>query len=313
MPQETTLTYIDVNGDTIKHVIITPANKKQENPDGPLTYLGGLAIVMMIAVILWWLGKKGRRNASAPVVQAPPHEPGALIYYGNDLRFSDVELDKILTKHLVYYTQLEDTEQERFRHRVNLFMQSRVFVIYAEIGFREMPILLSATAVKLSFGLKYFLLPFYKSIHVFPEEFIGTAPTIRVLAGNVSGNRIHVSWKHFLEGIKEPYDGSNLGLHEMAHAYYFQNFETGTPEDASFVKYFHDFNTYGNQVFEEKRITGDVLYSKYAMTHFQEFWAESIELFFEKSHHFKSIYPELYRIVSKILNQDPAKNADPTA
>lgn len=315
MPQDSLIkVHRDALRDTSEYTVIHPARIETDNYNRSPDFFYGLAVIIAIVIILRLVAKRlDRRDAReddtspAPVSAATAtQEPGALVYPGNELKFSETELDRVLTKHLPYYCGLTDPEKERFRYRVQQFMQAKIFVIYDKIGFKEMPILLSATAVKLSFGLQRYLLPYYRSIHIFPAEFIGIEPTLRVLAGNVSGNRIHVSWKHFLEGIKDPEDGADLGLHEMAHAYYFQNVETGRPEDTAFVSHFQEFNTYGNQVFGKKRITGSVLYSKYAMTNFQEFWAESVELFFEKPVELKNTYPELYRILSKILNQQTA-------
>ncbi|MBX3241797.1 MAG: zinc-dependent peptidase [Chitinophagaceae bacterium] len=283
------------------------ADSYNDSPD----FFYGVAIILLVVLAILMIGKWLKAQTS-PMLQATetgtPETagPSTLIYHGKDLAFSNNEINAVLTKHFPYYNKLSEAERERFILRLKQFMISKIFVIYDKRGFREMPILLSATAVKLSFGLKNYLLPFYKSIHIFPEEFIGTNPTIRVLAGNVSGNRIHVSWKHFLEGIRDPEDGSNLGLHEMAHAYYFQNFETGRAEDEGFVYNFEDFNQVGNKIFEAKRTGGHSFYSGYAMTNFQEFWAESVELFFEKPVVFRQHYPELYNIMAKLLNQDTA-------
>jgi MtfA peptidase len=47
------------------------------------------------------------------------------------------------------------------------------------------------------------------------------------------------------------------------------------------------------------------LYSEYALRNFQEFWAESIELFFEKPAAMKAAYPQLYNAMQSLLNQDP--------
>ena len=117
-----------------------------------------------------------------------------------------------------------------------------------------MPILISAAAIMLSFGLNNYLLPHFKFIHIFPAEFIGVNPFLRVLAGNVSGRSIRISWKHFLEGYQFPNDGENVGLHEMAHAYYFQNFETSKNPDENFVTHFPAFNSFGNKVFQQEKI-----------------------------------------------------------
>lgn len=231
-----------------------------------------------------------------------------LIYSGDELNFTDEVLEKVLTKHFPYYNNLSLKEKTLFINRLKTFIALKTFIIYDKTGFREMPILISATAIKFSFGLKKFTLPHYTHIHIFPEEFIGVYPSLRILAGNVSGNRIHISWKHFLAGYQLPEDGQNVGLHEMAHAYYYQNFETGDDVDEDFVSSFDMFNTTGSMVFEKEKHNPDPFYSQYGLTNFQEFWAESVELFFERSDTFKNNYAELYYIMVNILNQDPCRN-----
>ena len=104
-----------------------------------------------------------------------------------------------------------------------------------------------------------------------------------LLEGNVSGHAINLSWKHFLEGYEDTNDGQNVGLHELAHALYYQTFEVEENVDSNFRDTFNDFNNYGNKVFRpgiENRCND--LYSEYAVKNFQEFWAESVEIFFEK-------------------------------
>jgi Mlc titration factor MtfA (ptsG expression regulator) len=174
--------------------------------------------------------------------------------------------------------------------------------------FKEMPILISATAVQLSFGLEKYLLPNFNCIHIYPEEFIGVHPSIRLLEGNVSGHSINLSWKHFLQGFLFPYDGQNVGLHEFAHAYYYQYFETGESVDKTFVASFPDFNNNSSQVLKQEQSPGYDLYSDYGLSNEQEFWAESVELFFEKPIQLKSAYPVLYDALKRLWKQDPAEN-----
>jgi Mlc titration factor MtfA (ptsG expression regulator) len=71
------------------------------------------------------------------------------------------------------------------------------------------------------------------------------------------------------------------------------------------VQGFPEFNNYGNKVFEREKEPGIDFYSAYALKNFQEFWAESIEIFFEKPMQMKTIYPDLYKAISALLNQDP--------
>lgn len=233
-----------------------------------------------------------------------------LVYSGDELNFSDGVFTTVLEKHFPYFRKLPFERKHIFLRRLKTFIASKTFVIHNKSGFREMPILISATAIKLSMGLDYFTLPHYTHIHIFPEAFIGIHPNLRFLTGNVSGNSIHISWKHFLEGYQFPEDGQNVGIHEMAHAYYYQNFETDEEVDDAFVSRFDMFNTTGSILFEKEKISKTPFYSPYALTNFQEFWAESVELFFERSTTFKNNYAELYYIMVNILNQDPCEVQD---
>ncbi|MBX3257418.1 MAG: zinc-dependent peptidase [Chitinophagaceae bacterium] len=262
--------------------------------------------IVCIVGIAFLTGRIIRSMQESPIpVPEEGSKKGALVYPGNELSFTGTILTEVLVKRFTYFTALSSEEQERFLSRLKKFIASKTFIIHDSSGFREMPILISASAVQLSFGLKEYLLPFFRFIHIFPAEFVGVQPSIRVLAGNVSGNRIHVSWKHFLEGFQYPHDGENVGLHEMAHAYYFQNFETGANGDPTFVSHFPSFNNCGNKIFEQEKLPGNDFFSEYALTSFQEFWAESIERFFEKPAALKAAYPQLYSTMAALLNQDP--------
>ncbi|MCP9749407.1 zinc-dependent peptidase [Ferruginibacter sp. HRS2-29] len=237
------------------------------------------------------------------VPDTPVVNPDYLVYRGYQLEFSTEEFEKILTKHLPYFLILENQEQrEKFIKRVRKFMQRKNFVIHDKGGFKEMPILISASAVQLSFGLKKYLLPIFSEIHIYPDEFINYHQSLRIVIGNVSNNRINISWKHFLNGFRLP-DGVNVGLHEMAHAYHYQNFAALDDMDEHFME--------GYKAFEERSRTAllyelsslSSLYTLYGLSNEQEFWAESVEIFFEKTAELMALDKSLYYIISNTLNQ----------
>ena len=265
-----------------------------------------ITLVLVIAVALLLQRIPGKDNDKNPgEAEQENDQTGFLIYRGSELRFSDETFTTVLGRHLPYFNRLDTADKEKFLSRLKEFVKIKIFIIHDKSGFREMPILISATAIKLSFGLNGYLLPYFKFIHIFPAEFVGVNPFLRVLAGNVSGSSIRISWKHFLEGYQFPHDGENVGLHEMAHAYYFQNFETGENADKNFITYFPGFNNTGNKVFQLEKVPGNDFYSAYALTNFQEFWAESVELFFFFFFQLQTAYPDLYKTMVAILNQDP--------
>lgn len=228
-----------------------------------------------------------------------------LTYKGKDLNFYTDEITAVLNKRFPYFTKLSTSEKHRFLQRHKKFMSQKIFRIYDKSGFKEMPILISATAIQLSFGLEEYLLAHYKNISIFPQEFLGVEPHIRFLEGNVSGNTINISWKHYLKGYENVANGQNVGLHEMAHAYYCQNMICEDDKDHKFVSSYGSFDKISDTVFRTEISSAQKLYSDYGLKNLQEFWAESIEIFFERPTALKEQYPELYETMSVLLNQHP--------
>ena len=227
----------------------------------------------------------------------------SLVYKGKDLNFSNEEVEEILNRRFPYFKNLSVAEKIRFLNRHKKFMTQKVFRINDKSGFKEMPILISATAIQLSFGLQEFTLPYYKNINIFPQEFLGIEPHIRFLEGNVSGNAINISWKHFLQGYENVENGQNVGLHEMAHAYYCQNMVCKADRDNKFTNAYSSFDMLSSTIFKNEQLLTEKLYSDYGLRNLQEFWAESVEIFFERPSAMNQQYPELYAAISFLLNQ----------
>jgi len=270
-------------------------------------------IVIAIAVVVWLVlrhhkntklseseGSSGElaMNKEALTLSSP------LIYNGENLDFSEEILRKVLIKHLPYFCKLIPPDQDKFLNRLKKFIKSKIFIIHDVKGYREMPILISASSVHLTFGLNKYLMPHFSIIQIYPQEFVALEP-MRILIGNVSGNTINIAWKQFLEGYSNRFDNHNVGLHEMAHALYYQNFEAGEHVDKSFKDSFHLFTSLGDQIYTREKQLTIGLYSDYAMKNFQEFWAESIEIFFENPQRLSQHYPELYHVLCDLLCQDP--------
>lgn len=272
-----------------------------------------LLITLLISGLLWLIFNQSRplrkkieddSSGELEMNKESGNLTSPLVYQGENLDFSEEVLRRVLLKHFPFYSRLIPPDQDKFLNRLRKFIKSKIFVIHDVKGYREMPILISAAAVQLSFGLNKFLMPHFTIIQIYPQEFIALEP-MRVLIGNVSGNTINIAWKQFLEGYKNRFDNSNVGLHEMAHALYYQNFEAEEHIDKIFQGSFHHFTALGDKVFEREKLLTIGLYSTYAMKNFQEFWAESIEIFFEAPDRLNKHYPDLYAMLCDLLCQDP--------
>ena len=322
MPQDTTI-YWDGEGQLPPDVAALPLEQQQQvlalvhkKQDGDYTDASGTYMLLIIFIIAFSLAaiysnKKTKEQAlriPEPGDGIPDEstQPNALVYTGKNLRFADEIIDAVLMKRFPFYKILDEPGREKFIHRLQKFIALKTFVIHDSSGFKEMPILISATAIQISFGLDKYLLPNFTIFNIYPAEFIGTSPFIRVLIGNVSENTVNLSWLHLLEGFHYPDDGQNVGMHEIAHALYYETFVTQQYVDKCFRDSFASYNELGNKVYVQEKTTAFGLYSRYALKDFQEFWAESVELFFEKPVKLRTVYPDLYEAMSKLLNQDPA-------
>lgn len=244
-------------------------------------------------------------------ITATSNPEPVLKYEGTALYFSDTEIENALIKRFPYYSALNHENRERFIHRVKNFITDKTFFIHDESGFKEMPILISASAIQLTFGFKKYLLPYFKNIHVYPEEFFRANDLgVCFLAGNVSGNNINLSWKHFLFGYQDGTDGQNVGLHELAHALYYQAMVVNKGVDEGFNESYDQFANHGNKVYDLEMNPQGGLYTEYANKNFQEFWAESAEIFFERPQQLKDMYPNLFETLKELFNQDPLNSLD---
>lgn len=272
-------------------------------------------LIMSILLIHSHYRRRGQRSLDpgpvAETVMDKVAEAGQLplVYQGQDLDLPDELVRNVLVRHFPFFTGLLHPDQDKFISRLRKFIRGKIFVIHDSKAYREMPILISASAIQLTFGLNRFLLPHFSIIQIYPREFIALEP-IRVLIGNVSGHTINIAWKQFLEGYRDEGGKGNVGLHEMAHALYYQNFGTDEYTERNFRDSYLHFTALGDKIFAREKYLAIGLYSDYAMRNFQEFWAESIEIFFQQPVQLQEHYPDMYRLLCDLLCQDPLNYPD---
>jgi Mlc titration factor MtfA (ptsG expression regulator) len=230
------------------------------------------------------------------------------VYKGCDIYLSEEQYDKILSKRLPYYRHLAPDLKEKFLIRTRMFLKSKTFLIKTDEPFVDMPVLVSGTAVQLTFGLNDFQLSHYEFIRIFPEEYFAKG-TLNVLLGHVYGNTITLSWNHFLDGHEDHSDGVNLGLHEMAHALYYQLVHADPSR--RFVNNFNEVMAEGAEMYELKHASPSTLFNENAYRNLQEFWAESVELFFERPSDLQKENAELFETLAEMLNQNPVNSLYP--
>ena len=212
----------------------------------------------------------------------------------------------IISPVLSYFNQLNEQNKQRFLNRVYNFKRSKSFHFHGLGSKEEIMILVSAAAVQLSFGLKNYLLPFFKDIHILADAYEGI-DSKEIYIGHVAPTGIYISWKHFVRGFADYTDGVNVALHEMAHALHHENFIKEKGIDWDFRKDFEKLPTVFGPIITQVLVQKKSYLRGYAFTNFQEFWAVSVEYFFENPQGLKDNLPQLYAILCDTLNQDPLR------
>jgi Mlc titration factor MtfA (ptsG expression regulator) len=212
----------------------------------------------------------------------------------------------IISRVIPYFNQLNESNKQKFLKRVYNFKGSKSFHFHGFDRAEEVEILVSATAIQVSFGLKNYMLSFFKDIHILNDAY-QAIDTNETYIGHVAPNGIYISWKYFVRGFADYADGVNVALHEMAHALHHENFIKERGVDWDFRTDFEKLPAVFGPMITQAIIQRKSYLRGYAFTNFQEFWAVCVEYFFENSQGLKDNLPQLYNILCDTLNQDPLR------
>lgn len=228
----------------------------------------------------------------------------AMVFFKPRLRRIKQHIPALLTQNSSYYNNLSIKEKERFEERVFEFV---IYKEFEKLGAfeisEEMKVLIAATAIQITFGFKNeYEYKAFKRIVISQKDYYSML-TKAAHKGetNPAKEYIALSWESFKDGIRDPHDSINVGLHEFAHAYFFNNVKGYI--NPSFDQSISSWHQLVVKLATEKN-THDFL-RKYAFANKMEFFAVSMEYFFEKPQEFKEHLPSLFELISRILLQDP--------
>ncbi len=214
----------------------------------------------------------------------------------------------LLKQKSTYFKNLSSGSQEIFVSRVFHFMESKDFIGREGLVVTdEIRVLISASAVQLTFGLKDYTIAHLHTINVFPRVFFSKFYNTSFKGLNTQNGVLSLSWDDFKEGYANETDKLNLGLHELAHALNIDADEDGN-DDGHFSSYFEKWTNIAQNDFidlKEGRVT---FLRSYGGTNMHEFFAVCIEHFFEAAVEFKKQLPHLYNFLTLMLNQDPTND-----
>lgn len=211
----------------------------------------------------------------------------------------------ILQHEFSFYNRLDDKYKRFFEHRVAVFLKKKKFE--GKEGFvitEEVKVLVSATAIMLTFGFRNYLIQFVRHIIIYPTEYYSIfSKTHNKGEFNPRLKTLVLSWNNFLEGYRIEDDKLNLGIHEFAHAIHFNSIKS---EDINSIIFVDTFNALRTELNEDsglkQRLENSKLLRDYAFTNDSELLAVLIETFIESSNEFRKQFPNIYSLVKQMLN-----------
>jgi len=215
----------------------------------------------------------------------------------------ETSYSNLIGLYIPYYNRLPGELKKKFLERTYYFRNHKNFHYVGMNEQAEIPILISAAAAQLTLGLEKFELSFFKDIYVTPDAY-KTEEATEAYIGHVAPNGIYLSWKYFLQGFSDEKDNVNVAIHELAHALAHESFIEESGVDLDFRTDFGRFSEQSGPEMVKWLMSRKSFLRPYAFTNFQEFWAVSVEAFFESPVDFKRQMPELYGSLCTVLNQD---------
>ncbi len=214
------------------------------------------------------------------------------------------EYHAFLKQHFPYFKLLNNKEKGEFL--VRLFDFKNQIPVEGREGIEideQKHVLLSASLSQITFGYQGFRLSNFQKIIIYPEIFYSKYLDTEVKGITYSSGYIYLSWQDFEEGYLNFKNKINLGLHEFAHALMLEKNRISESNEyeimhAMFAQLSRKIDQTGDE---------DPIFRNYGFTNFQEFWAVSVEVFFEQPIQLQKTYPNLYKVLTKLLQQDMAK------
>lgn len=218
------------------------------------------------------------------------------------------EKTSIIFRHSSFYRNLSHYQKRKFGCRVRKFISKKHFIGRGGFAITEdIELLIASQAVMLSFGMRDYLLPGFEKIFVYPQEYFSNITGKRHKGEVNPGGAIVLSWNNFTVGIDDENDNYNLGLHEFAHAYFLQAEQDDVYGEVSMITRLDRwYSLYNNQDYRQELQAHNAL-REYAFTNYLEFFAVSVEYFFETPETFRQNAPYLYGLLTEMLNQNPLK------
>ena len=210
----------------------------------------------------------------------------------------------IVANEISFYNKLTPKQKRIFEHRVLRFIRYHKFVGREDLLVTErMQLLISATAIMITFGFSRYLFSKFETILIYPQHYFSNiTKDFHKGEVNPSYKAIVFSWKDFQEGIKIEDDNLNLGIHELTHALHFSFLTERSYSATHFLKHYQLLLLSLQSKKAQKRLIEMKYLRAYGFENQYEFLSVLVEHFFETPDEFRSKLPVIYNHIKRMLN-----------
>ncbi|ABI70958.1 M90 family metallopeptidase [Shewanella frigidimarina] len=265
-----------------------------------------ILLVISITAVAWIVSSQWRLNRQRNIITSKPFP---------------TQWRHILKKRFPYFKAMPTDLQLQLKKHIQIFINEKQFV--GCDGFEindEVKVTIAAQACLLLLNRKTNYYPKLKQILVYPSAFI-VEKNRTDLAGVQSSQRnvllgesweygkVVLSWNSTIEGAADPFDGSNVVIHEFAHQL---DQEDGTANGAPPLRDITSYRSWSStlgQEFKQLQYCAQQhipsLFNYYGATNPAEFFAVISETFFERPVEFYQQHQQLYKELSQFYQLDP--------
>jgi Mlc titration factor MtfA (ptsG expression regulator) len=217
----------------------------------------------------------------------------------------DKEAIQLIEKYDPWFQTMTTGYQRKFRHRYNNFLRTTKFIFKDQTSPEEQAMvkkIIALAAARLAFKLSGKAFDQYDRIIIYNLPYFSTINR-QYHKGEVNPGMgfIIFSIDAILEGF-EKREGVNLVYHELAHALWLEHklFSYDVFKDRDL----DEFETLAKKEMTQSSGNAEHFMRNYGYTNLPEFFAVSVENFFERPQAYKEALPDLYASLAKLFKQD---------
>lgn len=226
-------------------------------------------------------------------------------YAGEEIRLNEADRQWLLEQGS-FYAGLSRRNQRRFEERLKEMVYEKNWIGHGITVTREMKVRIAGALVQVTFGFPDLLLLHFQRIVIHPNAYENRRTgKLHVGEATPGAMALAFSWKHFVHGFDNMEDAFNVGLHEVAHALWFENVIPNAEVDFLPQRALERWRRLGREEMERIRHGHSRLFRDYAGTNEAEFFAVAVEYFFEQPRQYRESMPELYACMVELLRQNP--------